>query len=227
MKKIICILMLFCAFSHANYANKQEQVEKFVYIEALYGFGGMIKPYDIYLHDVQARIFFPTTGAMHELLARGSFSQDKQKSGIKHNGWEAEYRIGMRLDEHFKSLGTMLGSAYIGLGYQNLSHNTGGAMKNLHLIYFPLGAWGEESLGEGAIMSMMRLRWGLNTKMIFLNNYNSEGKLKGNFLFGLKVHLGVGVKIMQSADIFAQGFFQWNLPLKKTQVWGLEVGMQF
>lgn len=228
MKKILCILALAIALASAKAPVK---IDKIVFLEAMYGFGAMFHPQkDIYLHEAQVRAFFPTQGIIHEILARGTFSQNINKN-IKqqYNGWEAEYRIGMRMDEQFSSMGMIVGSAYIGLGYQNVMQSERGAPKtNSHFLYFPIGFWGEDTVCDsGSVCSMLKLRYGINTKMIFVDNYNAEQKLKGHFMFGGKIYLGLGVKLAEMVDIFAQGYFQYNAPIRNTKIWGFEAGVQF
>lgn len=228
MKKILCILALSFALASAQAPVK---VNKIVFLEAMYGFGAMFHPQkDIYLHEAQVRAFFPTDGIIHEILARGTFSQNINKN-IKqqYNGWEAEYRIGMRMDEQFSSMGMIVGSAYIGLGYQSVMQSERGAPKtDSHFLYIPIGFWGEDTLCDGSsVCQMLTMRYGINTKMIVASNNNAQRKFKGDFLFGGKIYLGVGVKVAEMLSIFAQGYFQYNAPIKNTKIWGFEAGVQF
>lgn len=227
MKKILCILALSCVLVSAKSPVK---IDKIAYLEAMYGFGAMLTPQDIYLHEAQVRVFFPTDSIIHEILARGTFSQNTNKNANqKYNGWEAEYRLGMRMDEQFSSMGMIMGSAYVGLGYQNIMRSVGNAPKtNLHFLYIPIGFWGEDTLCDsGDICSMLTMRYGINTKMIVASNNNAQGKFKGDFLFGGKIYLGLGVKVAEVVSIFAQGYFQYNAPIKNTKIWGFEAGVQF
>lgn len=229
MKKFLSLLVLSIALL---YANPVKKIDKVAYLELMYGFGAMNHPQDAYLHEAQARIFFPTNDIIHELLARGTFSQGAKSHKIpsKYNGWETEYRLGMRMDGQFESMGMIMGSVYTGLGYQNLMQSFGDARgkENLHFLYIPIGFWGEDTLCDGGdICSMLTMRYGITTKMIVASNNNAQKKFKGDFLFGGKIYLGVGVKVAEIMDIFAQAYFQYNTPIKYTRIWGLEVGVQF
>lgn len=233
MKKIILALVslaLCVVFAHS--APQITKIEKVVYLEALYGFGEMNFPQKGFIHEAQLRAIFPTNSAMHELLARGTFSQDAKSHNTpsKYTGYEVEYRLGMRMDKQFESMGMVLGSAYIGLGYQNVvqSYSDSRPRTTSHFLYFPIGFWGEDSMGEySASLKDLKLRYGILTKMTFVDNYNAEGKLKGHFLFGGKIYLGLGYRIAEIVDIFAQGYFQYGTPIRNLRQYGLEVGIQF
>lgn len=233
MKKIILALLLpaICVI-FANAAPKVVRVDKVVYLEALYGFGEMNYPQKGFIHEAQLRAIFPTTSAMHELLARGTFSQNTKSHDIdaKYRGYEVEYRLGMRMDSQFESMGMVLGSAYIGLGYQNVvqSYSDSRPRRNMHFLYIPVGFWGEDSMSDwGSFMANFKMRYGILTKMMFVDTNNSENKLKGHFLFGGKVYLGLAYKIADVVDIFAQGYFQYGTPIRNLRQYGLEVGIQF
>lgn len=227
MKKILYILMLTAIFLNAN---TQKKVNKMAYLEIMYGFGAMNFPQNGYIHEAQLRAFFPMTSVIHEVLARGTFSQNTKSHNTpaKYTGYEAEYRLGMRMDGQFDSMGMIIGSAYVGLGYQNLIQKFQHGRKNSHFLYIPLGFWGEDTMGESSgIMALFKLRYGINTKMIFMDSYNNDEKLKGHFLFGGKIYLGVGVKMAEILDIFAQAYFQYGVPIRNTRIYGVEMGLQF
>lgn len=230
MKKIITLLMLSIALLYAN--KPTNKIDKVVYLELMYGFGAMNSPQDVYLHEAQARIFFPTQSIIHELLARGTFSQNTKsdKKPSKYDGWESEYRLGMRMDGQFESMGMLMGSVYAGIGYQNVmrSFETSHTKENLHFLYIPIGFWGEDTMCDGGdVCAMLTMRYGINTKMIVASNNNAQRKFKGDFLFGGKIYLGIGVKVAEIVDIFAQAYFQYNAPIKNTKIWGFEAGVQF
>lgn len=233
MKKLF-LITTFIALNalNLNAAPQIIKVDKVVYLEALYGFGEMNFPQKGFIHEAQIRAIFPTTSAIHELLVRGSFSQNAKSHDInsKYTSYEAEYRLGMRMDSQFESMGMVLGSAYIGLGYQNVAQSFGDSRprRNAHFLYIPVGFWGEDSMSEMAsFMANFKMRYGIITKMMFVDSYNDEGKLKGHFLFGGKVYLGFAYKIAEIVDIFAQGYFQYGTPIRNLRQYGLEVGMQF
>lgn len=230
MKKLITLLMLSIALLSANTTNKK--IDKVAYLELMYGFGVMNHPQNVYLHEAQVRVFFPTDSIIHELLARGTFSQNVKSNNIpsKYNGYEAEYRLGMRMDGQFDSMGMLIGSAYLGIGYQNLiqSFKDSRGKENMHFLYIPIGFWGEDTMCDsGGICSMLTMRYGINTKMIVADNNNAQKKFKGHFLFGGKIYLGVGIKVAEIMDIFAQAYFQYGVPIRNTRIWGLEAGLQF
>lgn len=233
MKKLL-LITTFIALNalNLNAAPQIIKVDKVVYLEALYGFGEMNFPQKGFIHEAQIRAIFPTTSAIHELLVRGSFLQNAKSRNInsKYTSYEAEYRLGMRMDSQFESMGMVLGSAYIGLGYQNVAQSFGDSRprRNAHFLYIPVGFWGEDSMGEMAsFMANFKMRYGIITKMMFVDSYNEEGKLKGHFLFGGKVYLGFAYKIAEIVDIFAQGYFQYGAPIRNLRQYGLEVGLQF
>lgn len=234
MRKIIYVLVISAIFSTLYANNKSKnQIDKIAYLELMYGFGAMNHPQKGYIHEAQVRVFFPMTSVIHELLARGTFSQNTKSHNIpsKYNGYEVEYRLGIRMDGQFDGMGMILGSAYLGLGYQNLIQKFQGTRpnRNSHFLYIPLGFWGEDTLSEGGggFMENLKLRYGINTKMIFMDNYNDSEKFKGHFLFGGKIYLGVGFKIADIVDIFAQAYFQYGVPIRNTRIYGLEAGFQF
>lgn len=231
MKKLL-LITAFLSLNALSAAPQIIKVDKVVYLEALYGFGEMNFPQKGFIHEAQIRAIFPTTSAIHELLVRGSFSQNTKSHDInsKYTSYEAEYRLGMRMDSQFESMGMVLGSAYIGLGYQNVAQSFGDSRprRNAHFLYIPVGFWGEDSMSEMAsFMASFKMRYGIITKMMFVDSYNDEGKLKGHFLFGGKVYLGFAYKIAEIVDIFAQGYFQYGTPIRNLRQYGLEVGMQF
>lgn len=233
MKKLLLITTFISLNAlNLNAAPQIIKVDKVVYLEALYGFGEMNFPQKGFIHEAQIRAIFPTTSAIHELLVRGSFSQNAKSHNInsKYTSYEAEYRLGMRMDSQFESMGMVLGSAYIGLGYQNVAQSFGDSRprRNAHFLYIPVGFWGEDSMSEMAsFMANFKMRYGIITKMMFVDSYNEEGKLKGHFLFGGKVYLGFAYKIAEIVDIFAQGYFQYGTPIRNLRQYGLEVGIQF
>lgn len=230
MKKIILAIIFLATFSYSAQPNIIK-IDKVVYLEAMYGFGEMNFPQKGFIHEAQIRAIFPTTSAIHELLVRGSFSQNTKSHNIdsKYTSYEAEYRLGMRMDSQFESMGMILGSAYVGLGYQNVRQSFGDLRPhNAHFLYIPIGFWGEDSMSDlGSFMANFKLRYGILTKMMFVDSYNDEGKLKGHFLFGGKVYLGIAYNIANVVDIFAQGYFQYGTPIRNLRQYGLEVGLQF
>lgn len=230
MKKVFYALIIFATFSTLYAEKLQTKIDKSAYLEIMYGFGVMNFPQNGYIHEAQLRAFFPTSGIMHEILARGTLSQNTKSHKIpsKYQGYEAEYRVGMRMDGQFDNMGMIIGSAYIGLGYQNLIQKFQHERRNSHFLYLPIGFWGEDTMGEGGgFMAIFKLRYGINTKMIFVDNYNNDEKLKGHFLFGGKIYLGVGVKVVDILDIFAQAYFQYGVPIRNTRIYGIEAGLQF
>ena len=232
MKKFIAIAIFFALTTLNAATQPNTKIDKVVYLEALYGFGEMNFPQKGFIHEAQVRLIFPTTSAMHELLVRGSFSQGAKSHNIdsKYNGYEAEYRLGMRMDGQFDNMGMVLGSAYIGLGYQSVMQSFGDSRpkRNSHFLYIPIGFWGEDSMSDlGSFMADVKMRYGILTKMTFMDSYNDEGKLKGHFLFGGKVYLGFSYTISSVVDIFAQGYFQYGTPIRNLRQYGLEVGLQF
>ncbi len=235
MKRAMLIAIFLAPLAlFANQLNQnQATTSKIVYLEALYGFGAMNFPQNGFIHEVQARAIFPTTDLTHELLVRGSFSQKTKSHNepSKFTSYEAEYRLGMRMDEQLSSMGMILGSAYIGIGYQNVSQKYTARPndnRSAHFLYIPIGFWGEDSFGEGdGIMSSFKMRYGINTKMLFMDSYNSEKKLKGHFLFGGKIYLGLGYRVADVLDLFVQAYFQYNAPIKNLRQYGFEAGLQF
>ncbi|RDU64702.1 hypothetical protein [Helicobacter sp. MIT 14-3879] len=228
-KKIF--FLLFIPFI-ANANNNIVPTKKSVYLEVLYGFGYINNPQQGYIHDAALRGIFLTQDIIHEILARGAFSQKAKfnKEPSKYTSYEAEYRLGMRLDNQFQSMGMIVGSIYLGVGYQNVTQRVI-EKRNTHYIYIPIGFWGEDSINDdiskSGNLSNLKLRYGINTKIIFLDNDNEQKNFKGKFLFGGRTYLGIAYNISNVADIFAQGYFAYNAPIKNLRQYGLEVGVQF
>lgn len=231
-KKISIIMLLISPFilnatSIRNpYSTQNTLTQKSFMIEALYGFGYMNHPQNGYMHEGEIHATFLTTDFSHEILGRASFSQ---KSKVKINGndisssymsYEVEYRFGMRLDNDMNSLGMLFGTIYLGVGYQNVTRKEPSRI-NTQYIYIPLGFWGEDVLSQN-----LSLRYGLNTKFMFLDNSRGN-KFKIKVGYGGKVYLGVGYHIGGIMDIFAQAYFSYNAPIRNLRQYGLEVGLKF
>lgn len=227
LKRIILVAIFALLPLFAKDSLDYNKISKVFYLEALYGFGEMNHPIKGFIHEAQLRAIFPTMEYIHEIVARGAFSQ-KGKShdfNAKYNSYEVAYHFGMRLDGQFEDMGMVLGSAYIGLGYQNatkITETSPRTKNNTQHLYIPIGFWGEDYMVDS-----LKLRYGINTKMIFMDNNNAQKKFKAKFLYGGRVYLGVGYTVAQMVDIVAQGYFQYNAPIRNLRQYGLEVGVQF
>lgn len=200
---------------------------KSFYLEGLYGFGYMNHPQQVYIHDAQLRPIFLTDDYIHEILLNGSFSQKAKKDNpdTKYTSYAAEYHFGMRMDNQFDNMGMIMGSIYIGLGYQYVMQTVNASKTNAQYLYIPIGFWGEDTLSD--TITDFRLRYGILTQMILANNDNINHKFKFNFLYGGKVYLGIAYNFSNVAEIFVQGYFKYNTPIKNLRQYGLEVGLQF
>lgn len=189
-------------------------------IEALYGFSGLeYSPSKGTVNEGALRVIILTEEFAHELLGKYSgLSNMNDKS--KFEGWGAEYRFGYRMDKEMASLGMLLGSAYLGLGYQSILSSAQGQSD---YIYLPFGFWGEDSTD----IDWMKVRYGINFKTIFFVSKGMKKDFKFDFGFGGKVYLGVGFNIGDVVDIFTQGFFSYNEPTSKFMQYGIEAGLQF
>lgn len=225
--RIITFLLLsFPLLLSANNDLTPKPTKSF-YLEALYGFGYMNHPQQGYIHDVELRPIFLMQDYVHEVVLRGSFSQKTKQHNTpsSYNSYEAEYRLGMRMDNRFDNMGMIMGSVYFGLGYQNVTQKLESAKSNAHYIYIPIGFWGEDTLTD--TITDFRLRYGILTKMILASSDNADRKIKFSFLYGGKVYLGLAYNISNTMEIFAQGYFQYNAPIRNLRQYGLEVGFQF
>lgn len=189
-------------------------------IEALYGFSGLeYSPQKGTINEGGLRVIILTENFANELVGRYS-GLSNMNNKEKFEGWEAEYRFGYRMDQEMASLGMLFGSAYMGLGYQNILASSQGVSD---YIYIPFGFWGEDATD----IDWIKIRYGLNFKTILFVSKGVKKDFKFDFGFGGKVYLGVGFNISDVVDIFAQGFFLYNAPASKFMQYGIEAGLQF
>lgn len=222
LKKIIVATLIFSSFIFAKTFS----------LEALYGYAAVDMPNNQNklsgtIQDGGLRAIFFTDNFTHEVLGRATFTSDVNikaagnKIAAKYTNWEAEYRFGSRMDSDMAKLGMLLGSAYLGIGYQSLTTSISNIKNTINYIYLPFGFWGEDESG----LENLKIRYGLNLKAIFFDD--SKDKFKYNFLLGGKVYAGVGYAIGGAVDIFGQLFFSYNAPVKNYKSYGAEVGLQF
>lgn len=225
-RKIVFLLALIPLLASADNVIAPRPTKSF-YLEALYGFGYMNHPQQVYIHDAEIRPIFLTDNYIQEVVLSGEFSQKVKKDDpdTKYISYDAEYRFGMRLDNQLDNMGMIMGSIYFGLGYQNITQKLPTSNTNSHYLYIPVGFWGEDTLSD--TITDFRLRYGILTKIMFANNDNIERKFKFSFLYGGKVYLGIAYNFSNTMEIFVQGYFQYNAPIKNLRQYGLEVGFQF
>ncbi|RDU57888.1 hypothetical protein [Helicobacter sp. MIT 99-5507] len=197
-------------------------------LEALYGFGFVNTPtaqgkLNGNAQDGGIRAIFFTDNFTHEIAGRYTFASNVKVNNLasKYNTWEAEYRFGTRMDNDMAKLGMLLGSAYLGLGYQSFMTTVNNIKNTTNYIYLPFGFWGEDDAGA----NNFKVRYGLNLKAMLFDNSNNGFRWK--FLLGGKVYAGAAYSFGNVMDIFAQLFFTYNAPIKNLKIYGIEAGIQF
>lgn len=219
MKKVLIFVLLSCVALYGKTFS----------LEALYGINHMRDKHSGseakgWVQDIGLRTIFFSDQFAHEILGRYSgFSKMKTETnpGVKDKfeAWEAEYRFGYRMDSDMSALGMLSGSAYLGAGYQNIIKSKHGKRS---YIYMPFGFWGEDYSG----VDWLKVRYGLNFKMMFFNKESSKS-FKFDFGLGGKVYTGVGFSLGNAMDMFVQVAFKYNEPYSKLITYGLEAGVQF
>lgn len=225
IKFMFAIFALSATFS-ASYAE--------IHAEAFYGFNvaNLVdkdgKEIGEYVHSFNIRPMYLGEEYVHELMFHINFlpKTRKKKYETLFSSWKGEYRLGTRLDKDMAGLDMIYGNAYLGLGYEQVSlQNVAAKNKvNIHIIYLPFGFWGI----DGTDVSNLTVRYGLGLRFDLFTNIKEVKKIAWDFGFGGKAYLGIGYMLgLNTAEIFAQAFYQYNEPLSKMHVFGLELGLFF